>query len=217
MKAQYGSKKKYHFLYKTTNLINGKFYYGMHSTDDLQDGYIGSGTLLKRSINKYGVENFHIEILEFFDSREALVEAEKELVTETQVQDLNCMNLKPGGRGGFDREISLRGASNRSAKMLADPERRDRWIKACNEGKERAYREGRRVSPWKGKPGPFTNKKHSLQTIEKMKTSHKGQGSGSANSQFGSKWITNEIDNRKIKNTSDIPDGWRLGRKLNRK
>lgn len=38
-----GEFKKYHFLYKTTNLLNSKVYYGMHSTNDLNDGYLGSG------------------------------------------------------------------------------------------------------------------------------------------------------------------------------
>ena len=52
--------KKYHFIYKTTNLINDKFYIGMHSTDDLNDKYIGSGKRLWYSINKYGINNFKL-------------------------------------------------------------------------------------------------------------------------------------------------------------
>ena len=55
------NKVKYHFLYKTTNLINGKYYYGMHSTYKLNDGYLGSGKILRYSIRKYGKENFSIE------------------------------------------------------------------------------------------------------------------------------------------------------------
>ena len=34
-------KHKYHYLYKITNTINYKYYYGMHSTSDLDDGYLG--------------------------------------------------------------------------------------------------------------------------------------------------------------------------------
>ena len=35
---------------------------------------------------------------------------------------------------------------------------------------------------------------------------------GVKNSQFGSQWITDGKNNSKIKNTEDIPNGWRLGR-----
>ena len=61
--------KTYHFIYKTTNLLNGKYYIGMHSTFNLEDGYMGSGKRLKRSLNKYGKENHKVEILEFVDNR----------------------------------------------------------------------------------------------------------------------------------------------------
>jgi len=50
-------------IYKTTNLINGKFYVGQHFTS-ADDGYLGSGKAIILSIKKYGKENFFRETLE---------------------------------------------------------------------------------------------------------------------------------------------------------
>lgn len=100
--ANKNENKKYHYLYKTTNLINNKYYYGMHSTNNLNDNYIGSGSYLRNAIHKYGKDNFKREIIKMFDTREELVKGEIELITiELLNQDL-CMNLKPGGSGGFN-------------------------------------------------------------------------------------------------------------------
>lgn len=49
--------KKYHYVYKTINNITKRYYYGMHSTHDLEDGYLGSGKRLRYSINKYWKAN----------------------------------------------------------------------------------------------------------------------------------------------------------------
>ena len=70
--ANRNKNKKYHYLYKTTNLINNKYYYGIHSTNNLNDGYLGSGKHLRYSIRKYSKENFKREILYYFDNREEL-------------------------------------------------------------------------------------------------------------------------------------------------
>jgi len=88
---------KKHFVYKTTNKINGKFYIGIHTTKKLDDGYLGSGLRLGNAIQKYGRENFEREILSYWPTRaEALIE-ERRLV---DLGDPNCYNLAPGGQGG---------------------------------------------------------------------------------------------------------------------
>ncbi|QDP64711.1 MAG: putative intron-associated endonuclease 1 [Prokaryotic dsDNA virus sp.] len=51
--------KKYYIVYKVTNKINGKFYIGSHQTVNIEDGYLGSGKLVKLAIKKYGRENFN--------------------------------------------------------------------------------------------------------------------------------------------------------------
>ena len=89
--------KKYNYFYKVTNLINGHFYYGIHSTDNINDGYMGSGHRLHRAFNKYGSNNFIKEILKYFDTREEALDYEEYIVNETLVKDNNCYNEILGG------------------------------------------------------------------------------------------------------------------------
>ena len=105
--------KKYHFIYKTTNLLSGRYYIGMHSTNNLDDGYLGSGTYLRRAIRKYGRDNFVREIIEFCNSREELKSREEEVVNLQEIAKKECMNLKVGGHGsglpiGFKHTIEAR-------------------------------------------------------------------------------------------------------------
>ncbi len=48
--------KTIHYLYKTTCLVTNRYYIGMHSTCNIDDGYMGSGKRLRYSIRKYGVD-----------------------------------------------------------------------------------------------------------------------------------------------------------------
>lgn len=89
----------YHYFYKITNNINNNFYYGIHSTNNLNDGYMGSGKRLMFAYKKYGIENFTKEILHFFDSREKALEYESDVVTEALTKDDCCYNINLGGGG----------------------------------------------------------------------------------------------------------------------
>lgn len=86
-------------VYKTTNLVNGKFYVGVHKTDNIEifDGYFGSGSLLKLAIKKHGKENFIRETLfDCLDDQEEAYSIEKILV-KTKDQDPRAYNIKQGG------------------------------------------------------------------------------------------------------------------------
>jgi hypothetical protein len=83
-------------------MINNNFYIGKHSTNDLNDGYLGSGYHLKNAIMFYGVNNFKKEILCFFDSEDEAYAYEKEVVTLDLVNDSSCYNIITGGRNCID-------------------------------------------------------------------------------------------------------------------
>jgi len=95
------TEKKFNFIYKTVNVKTNKFYIGMHSTDDLNDGYLGSGKILQRSIQKYGKENHILEIVEYCNTRKILKQRERDIVTSDLLKNEQCMNLKCGGEGGW--------------------------------------------------------------------------------------------------------------------
>lgn len=89
--------KQYHYFYKITNKVNGHFYYGIHSTKDLNDGYMGSGTRLHYAYKKYGIDSFEKEIIKFFDTRKEASKYEAEVVNEILINDPNCYNVILGG------------------------------------------------------------------------------------------------------------------------
>jgi hypothetical protein len=91
--------KKHNYLYKVTCNIDNTIYIGVHSTDNLNDGYKGSGTLLKRKVAKHGWENFTKEILQDYPTRKEMLNAEKEHVNDSFLKLEHVMNLVAGGGG----------------------------------------------------------------------------------------------------------------------
>ena len=140
----YSDSKKYHFLYRTTNLINGRFYIGMHSTDDLDDGYLGAGNALLKAVAKYGRENFKREILAFYPSREELAEAESNYVNPDWLlkNAKVTYNIYKGGYGGIERiPVSVRKRISKKLMGHSVSERTRRLISKKNKGRPRTARE----------------------------------------------------------------------------
>jgi hypothetical protein len=104
MNAYRGADGKYHLVYKTTIIKTGEYYIGKHSTRILEDGYVGSGKLISAIQFKYGKEGLQREILAYCEDAKAAFAKEKELIGELYQLDLACLNLQPGGGGGFSNE-----------------------------------------------------------------------------------------------------------------
>lgn len=138
----------FYYTYKITNNVNGHFYIGAHKTSNLDDGYMGSGTVLKRAFAKYGIDNFAKEIIKFHSSQEEMYEHEKEIVNADLVMRKDSYNIKEGGLGGFDyvnatnsKEFILERNIKASAAFqakLKDPEFYDFWYRRMIDGKRRA-------------------------------------------------------------------------------
>lgn len=102
-----------YIVYKTTNLINGKIYIGVHRTNpDIFDGYIGCGVSKKdqkkkqkgfpKAVQKYGYNNFKRETLFIYpDTEQGKIDAykkESEIVTIEFVKRKDTYNLIVGGK-----------------------------------------------------------------------------------------------------------------------
>lgn len=105
----------FYTIYKITCKINGKFYIGMHQTTNLNDGYMGSGKLIKLAIKKHGIDSFTKEILHIFDNEDDMKAKEKELVIISE----QSYNLCEGGQGGFSY-LNRSGLASRSGAKLSD-------------------------------------------------------------------------------------------------
>jgi group I intron endonuclease len=209
----------FHYIYRTTCVVTNRFYLGVHSTKNLNDGYFGSGLILKRSINKYGAQNHKIEFLEYFACREDALARERELVTMNLISEKLCMNIRPGGSGGFGEENAKRThqqlanqASQASQRRLYDndPEWSQRRASRISESLKKAYEDGSRQVCDHLRTA-FTGKQHSDEAKKKMSEKAKLR---KTNSQTGTIWITNDLENCKIPGNETLPVGWRRGRKL---
>jgi len=143
----------YHIIYKTTNIKNNKYYYGVHSTEKLEDGYLGSGNGLKNDIKKYGIENFKKEIIAFFNDRNEALIFEANLVSKELINDPMCYNSTIGGgappiRTGKISPSNLLIGENRTKKQKEAAKKHSEkmkekipWNKGTK-GKQKAWNKG---------------------------------------------------------------------------
>jgi len=216
--------ERWHFVYRTTNKVNGKYYIGVHSTWKLDDGYLGSGKRLGYSIKKHGRENFECEIIQFFESHEEALLKERELVNEQLLRDPMCMNLRIGGEGGggFTEVLRKRGVQsslkrrnwlrmNDSSWRLAE---RERLTSIAKDQMKNPSKRSKFVQA-----GRWTGRKHRADSIEKIRKSSVAKKIGSNNPQFGRIWMHNEVTRESRRFPPDQEHqmnlvGWKRGRKM---
>ena len=147
----------HYYLYKVTNLVNNRFYVGVHKTKEMDDGYMGSGKVIQQAIEKYGIKNFQKEILEVFDNSKAMYDREKEIVTEEFLKTEDVYNLRLGGNGGWD--YITKNGLNTTPEIL---KKRGESIKKSYIGKDCS-----------GKNSASFGKKHSEQTKQHISKKRK--------------------------------------------
>lgn len=208
--------KLFYTVYKTTNLVNGKIYVGLHITEDLNDNYLGSGSQIRAAVKKYGKENFKREYIKICSGPEEMYNLEAEIVNEDFVKRPDTYNMKTGGTGSWyhvnsnpeqKRKTSSTGGvktSSRDTNPFKDPN----WQREFNS----------MTNPEIVKA--IVAKANSPEAIAKKKETWKqtGRGKGSKNSQFGTCWIYHpDHGNKKIsKEELDkfLSLGYTKGRKI---
>lgn len=93
----------YYYIYLTENLVTGRKYIGKRKckckTDE--DTYLGSGTILKQAIAKYGTQNFKKTIIEVCSSEEECNNREKFWIGKFDAaSNPDFYNIALGGDGG---------------------------------------------------------------------------------------------------------------------
>ena len=200
----------FYTIYKITNKANGKIYIGKHQTQDLNDGYMGSGKLLSHAIEKYGIENFEKEILFHFDNEVDMNAKEAELVTKEFCLREDTYNLCPGGHGGWGY-INSNGLRTKGH----DKEMYNRVSQTLKNKPNEVHNHPNKIKALKelhksGKVNynTFEGKKHSDEAKRRIGLANSGPKGPN-----GTMWITNGKENKKIKKDIDIiPEGWYKGR-----
>lgn len=207
----------HHLIYKITNILNGRFYIGMHSTKNPHDGYLGSGKRIKAEINKYGKENFRKEILEQVSSRKILKEREAQIVNSELLADPLCLNLIFGGEGGWETynansELQRAKAIRGNAKQKILKETDSEWAEKASQSRSNAMKQRHTagnvtIPSWTGK--------HHCEEAKRKIGEKNSQMTGEKNSQFGTCWVTNGVPLKIKKDKLDeyLAMGYSRGRK----
>lgn len=157
----------YYGIYRITNLTNGKMYIGQHVTSNIDDGYMGSGKIIKSAIKKYGKENFRKEWLMFCEDADELDYMERVYVDQTWVDRSDTYNIALGGDsqvGKNNRFFGKHHSLETLKKMSESHKGQNSWW----------YGRHGKDNPNFGKPAWNRGKHPTEETRKKMSKAHTG-------------------------------------------
>ena len=92
-------KEMNHYVYQINNKTTGEYYIGKRSCSssiELDEKYMGSGTLIKKALALKPDDNWEKEILAIYNSEEEAYAGEAELIGDKWLKDCLCLNIRPG-------------------------------------------------------------------------------------------------------------------------
>ena len=173
-----------YYIYRIINNINHKTYIGQHKCCKsllVEDGYMGSGVILKKAQKKYGIENFSKEIITIAISRsEANVLEKFYIAKERKENTYGCYNIADGGQAGGHKgyhhtECAKKRISETHKGRHLSEETKIK-ISVYFKGKPRSKETIEKMSKsLKGKKPWNKGKHHSEETKKKLSDAHKGK------------------------------------------
>ncbi len=159
----------YGYIYKTTNLINGKIYIGQRKGNiEKSKGYYGSGIIFKKAIKKYGKNSFIKEILCTCKDLDESNKKEIYFIKYYKDQNYSLYNIENGGncKGKFSKEQLIKMSDNHTGEKSFFYGRRGR--EALNYGKKVPMEIRKKISESnKGEKAYLFSKKGELNHISK--------------------------------------------------
>lgn len=206
----------HYLIYKTTNLVNGKYYLGQHQTKNKDDTYLGSGKLLLQAIKKYGNESFKREILYECSSVDEMNQKEKEIVTQEEVSNPECYNARIGGEGGWTHWVGTEGHKASTKRGGANSGVRERNVKLTTEECRRRFEIG--LKRWRlDNPDKLNDHKS-----DKFKKEQSERFMGVKNPMYGKCWVFNPVSEETKLIDKELlheyeNNGWNQGKRMRNK
>lgn len=126
------------YIYKITNNLNNKIYVGLKTSSvEESESYYGSGVLINKAIDKYGIDNFTKTILERdITDYDLLFDREQYWIEYYDAQE-NGYNMTAGGKGLINPspEIRAKWSANRKGKAIHTEESK-RKISEASRGRK---------------------------------------------------------------------------------